>query len=179
MTTEREMHELFEEEAWLRDALDEPDVFHTERARLLGGIAVSQEWLARTLHDVLPEGLIDRIKVLVAAEAARLEQRQRRGPSGMSNRTQYRWAVGVLAAAAALAFSVVGLRARPENRDYTASAALEEFREDDLGEMFAMLAEDIDELFDDEPASLGHSPLDELLNEVDTLLAVIEEDDWS
>lgn len=166
------------DETWFTRLLDACDAPSEERARFLAGIAVSQAYLADKLSVVPPQGMLARIKARVAEEGASVRQRTAGSTPRRLDLRVYRWPAAVLAAAAALAFSVIAVQDHRTDREYTPAIALAEYREDDFGELVAMLNDDVDELLLSAPFGTADAGLDELHDDIDAALADIEEDDW-
>lgn len=166
---------LAETEAWLRELLREPTAAEIERAQLLAGLAVSQEWLAAKLHDPLPAGLMERVRKRVAAEADEVAEK-----TGLCRGwRQYRFAAGVLAAAAALAFAILPQRTDPFLfGGATATVALAQYRDDEIGQLVASLEEELNELvlaFGIDGSNLG---FENSVEDISAWLSEVE-DDWS
>lgn len=185
MDSQDDFHdELHDTELWLQRILREKDAAESDRAKLLARIAISQTWLRKTIREEVPPGLLARVRanvVVEAAETIRLAGRTETKFIRTNGRAVYRWALGVLGAAAAMIFVVRTLQILRYRADSNALLdSMVSHDDDGWGDAFALIEEDFDDLYNGvESFRTGDDLFDEALEDLNELLSAAEEEDWS
>ena len=149
--SDKRQRDVERDEAWLRIQVTDGTPPDLERIKARVRLAVSEAWLARTVEDGEPEGVVAGAKAAVRAELAEHDNAgvtaSRVLPSGGRSRVRmFGWIGGLttIAAAACVAL-MIGLQPNAAaGEEMTYVEAFTSFDDDDLTASFTRLGEEFD-----------------------------------